>query len=70
MKRPSRKLASIIVSSATLMLIVFGGYGLLAGQLDKQAAATKPVPAITPYIETHTHFDGQRIASFGRRLRG
>jgi predicted TIM-barrel fold metal-dependent hydrolase len=43
------------------IVVAFAAHALLAGQaqtgMGKQPVAMEPVPALTPYVEVHTHFD-------------
>src|SRR5882724_12864794 len=61
MKRSPRKLVMIATLAGVVLGSVFGAPGLLADPPQPGAASpsatAEPVPALTPYIEAHTHFD-------------
>jgi predicted TIM-barrel fold metal-dependent hydrolase len=57
-RRPAGRLivAGAVLSTLVAACVLFAGSPPQATQVDPTAA---PVPAITPYIEGHTHFDGK-----------
>ncbi|HEY4580026.1 MAG TPA: amidohydrolase family protein [Candidatus Acidoferrales bacterium] len=62
MKRALKYFAVVFVLCAGAILSVGAAHSLLADQpgpgMGQSAAQTAPVPALTPYIDTHVHFDG------------
>jgi len=61
MARFLRKSAPVIVLSALVLVAALAAHKAVAGQsqsdMGKSPATMEPVPALTPYIEAHTHFD-------------
>ena len=60
MIRSSRKIAMGVAFSTVGIIVALAVHVLFAGQAqpgEKSPADMEPVPALTPYIEAHTHFD-------------
>ena len=61
MNRSLQKFVNLAGLSGAVIAAVFSAYVLFAGQTQtgagKQSAGMEPVPALTPYVEAHTHFD-------------
>jgi len=61
MKRSLKKFAMSASASIAATLAIFAAHVVLAGApqsgAGKGAAGMEPIPAVTPYIEAHTHFD-------------
>jgi len=61
MKRSLEKFVKAVALSGTAIVAVLAARVLIAGQpqsgAGKMSTETEPVPALTPYVEAHTHFD-------------
>jgi predicted TIM-barrel fold metal-dependent hydrolase len=61
MKQSLGKFVTAVACAGVGIVAVLGAHVLFAGQpqsgAGKQPAAMEPVPALTPYVEAHTHFD-------------
>jgi predicted TIM-barrel fold metal-dependent hydrolase len=61
MKRSPGKLVTAVAFAGIGIVAVLGAHLLFAGQpqsgAGKPLVGTEPVPALTPYVEEHTHFD-------------
>ncbi len=59
--RSLKRFAMAASASTAAMLAIFAAHVLLAGMpqspFEKLSAGMEPIPAVTPYIEAHTHFD-------------
>jgi hypothetical protein len=66
MTQSSRRLVFGTAFSGICMIVAFAAHGVIAGQaqsgLGKSSPIMEPVPALTPYVEVHTHFDEHDIA--------
>jgi predicted TIM-barrel fold metal-dependent hydrolase len=66
MKRSARKLATTMVFSGVAIAALAAGHILFAGQAQpgapRNSGRIEPIPALTPYVEEHTHFDEKDIA--------
>ena len=73
MKRALRIFAVASVLSCAAILSLVLAHSLLAGQAGPAApppAQTAPVPALTPYIDAHVHFDGDTQGIVQAALQG
>jgi predicted TIM-barrel fold metal-dependent hydrolase len=61
MKRSMQKQVTAAVLSGAGIVALLAAHVLFAGQAQsgggKPSTGTEPVPALTPYVEAHTHFD-------------
>lgn len=65
MKRSAGRLATTMVFSGIAMVALVAGHILFAGQPQsgalRDSGRVEPIPALTPYVEEHTHFDEKDI---------
>lgn len=65
MTQTSRRLSLGAALLGVGIIVALAAHVLLAGQsqtgMDRQPAGMEPVPALTPYVEAHTHFDEHNI---------
>jgi predicted TIM-barrel fold metal-dependent hydrolase len=61
MRRSLEKVVTAVACAGVGIVAVLAAHVLFAGQpqssAGKPSAGTEPVPALTPYVEAHTHFD-------------
>ena len=61
MKRSLKRFTKIAALSGAGTIALFAAHVLFAGTpqtgVGKTPAGMEPVPALTPYVEAHTHFD-------------